>query len=572
MRKSYLYCILFLLSIVNTLFAQDRKQRLKEYKKAKKYYTASDYGSAKEAFKRLIDVEKEDALTPYALFYYGLAAYHNQEKRLAEMAFLQIDQLFQDWNQREEVLYWLGQLAFEKEDYITALDYLARITQKNLEEATKQMKWYFLKPINNTILLLELLELHPYDCVIAEVLACQIVQQPAAKQDPMLLEFLVSEFKLDKQKYDFRRHISPATKSSYKVAVLFPFFIDALSSEENNSNPFVIALYEGIKTAIEVLKEEGITIHLYAYDTKKDASTTAALLTQDKLKEMDLIIGPLYASTIPLVSSFSKQYQINLFNPLSSSRQVVEDNPFAFLVKSSFETKAKKAAAFTTKGREDIRVGIIYGTSQEDSIRAHTYKQYIERDIANDAVLMLKIDPTASQWFLSTFREIDDNQSNVYKLDNLTHIYVASNDELIVANVLSAVEMLNLDVCLIGDEKWLTLTSITFEQLQRLKIVLTACNYINYNKQRVHAFRTAFHHKFFKYPTYYAYTGYDMMLFLGRMLYNYGVHFQQYWGSKLYEGEIFSGFVYDQFHDNQHVLFVTFQNEKLVVCDERVPY
>lgn len=561
--------MLFLLSIVNTLFAQDRRQRLKEYRKAKKYYTASEYGRAKEAFKELSDLERKDAFTPYALFYYGLAAYHSEEKRLAEKTFLQVNQTFQDWDRREEVLYWLGQLAFEKEDYITALDYLASITQKSFEDSVQKMKWHFLRQINNTILLLELLELHPHDRVIAEVLAYQIVQQPVAKQDHVLLEFLVSEFKLAKQKYDFLSNISTKTKNSYNVAVLFPFFVDELSSEEeNDSNPFVIALYEGIKIAVEVLKEEGITINLYAYDTKKDSSTTVALLAQDEIKEMDLIIGPLYASTIPLVSSFSKQYQINLFNPLSSNMEVVGDNPFSFLVKSSLETKAKKAAAFTTKSMEDMKVGIVYGTSREDSIRAHTYKQHIERDAANDAVLMLRIEPTEAQWFLSTFREIDDDQSNAYKLDSLTHIYVASNDELIVANVLSAVEMLNLDVCLIGDEKWLTLKSITFEQLQRLKVLLTACNYIDYNKQPVHEFRVAFHHKFFKYPTYYTYTGYDMMLFLGRMLYKYGVYFQQHWGGKLYEGEIFPGFVYGKFHDNQHVLFVKFQNEELVVCDE----
>lgn len=555
----------------NTMVAKTEKEQLKTYKKAKRYYTATDYKEAQAALEPLIEVEEKTAITPYALFYYALAAYRQGAQELAADTFIKINQEFPAWEQVNEVLYWLGQLRFEQADYTSALDYLAQITDKSWEKPISKTKAYFLQQIEEVSILQALLRQYPEDQTIAQVLLDKLAEQPFIKQDHDLIDTLVQRFNLAFQAPDPLSSMPSLKKDSYNVAVFFPFFIDEVDYEEENSNQFVLELYKGIRAAVAELASQGIAVNLFAYDTKKNTTTTAALLAQEEVKSMDLIIGPLYAATILLVADFAREHQINLFNPLSANANVVGTNPFVYLFKPSLETQARKAAAFTQQNTKATHVGIVYGTSPEDSIKAHTYKQYIEHNTSQEVALMLQLKPAASQQFLRAFRAIDSLQVEKPSLDSLTHIYVASQDELIIANVLSAIEIMNLNPCIIGDEAWLRQNSITLDQLQHLQLRLVAPDYIDYEQESLYAFRRAFYEQVGHYPTYYAAVGYDMMLFLGTMLAQHGVYFQRHWEDKPTPGAIFSGFAYGRHHDNQHVPIVKFRESALVVCNESLP-
>ena len=571
MQQLRLFLALAFLLGANTMVAKSEKEHLKTYKKAKRCYTAADYKGAQTALESLIEVEEKTAITPYALLYYALAAYHQGAQELAEDTFIRINEEFPAWEQVNEVLYWLGQLRFEQADYTSALDYLAQITDKSWEKPIRKIKAYFLQQIEEVSMLQSLLRQYPEDQTIAQVLLDKLAEQPFIKQDHDLIDTLVQRFNLAFQAPDPLSSVPSLKKDSYNVAVFFPFFIDEVDYEEENSNQFVLELYKGIQAAVAELASQGIEVNLLAYDTKKDATTTAALLAQEEVKSMDLIIGPLYAATILLVADFARKHQINLFNPLSANANVVGTNPFAYLFKPSLETQARKAAAFTQQNIKATHVGIVYGTSSEDSIKAHTYKQYIEHNTSQEIALMLQLKPEASQQFLSAFRAIDGMQVEKPILDSLTHIYVASQDELIIANVLSAIETMNLNPCIIGDEAWLRKNSITLDQLQHLQLRLVAPDYIDYEQESLYAFRRAFYEQVGHYPTYYAAVGYDMMLFLGIMLAKHGVYFQKHWEDKPAPGAIFSGFSYGRHHDNQHVPIVKFRESALVVCNEPLP-
>ena len=579
------------LLLTYTSSARVEKEHLKSYKAAKKYYAASNYAAAKAALEPLMDVEAKNDLTPYALFYYALSAYYHQEATLAERTFTTLVEEFPDWEQYDEVWYWLGQLRFEAQDYRGGVACLANITDKRLAKPVGKMKTYFLQQLDDTATLQMLLKLYPEDQVIAQVLFDQITHQPLLRRDFALLNTLGHDFNLALREHDPLKSVSSWKKDSYNVAVFFPFFVHEVDYEEESSNLFVIALYQGIKAAVAALADQGIQINLFAYDTKKDPTTTAALLAQEEIKGMDLIIGPLYAATIPLVADFARKHQINVFNPLSENAEVVGDNPFVFLFKSSLETQARKAAEFTLQNApEAISVGIIYGTSEADSIQAHTYKQHIERSTGQEVALMLPIAPEEAQNFLHELRaeaeeEVDEVQAEgqgeaneeqaplslaslTHSLASLTHIYVASKNELIAANVLSAVEMLNLNPCIVGHEAWLQQSSLTLDQLQRLRLHLVAPDHIDYKRAGIYDFRSYFYDQFAQYPTSYACTGYDMMLFLGHMLDQHGVYFQKHWGAQLYPGAIYEGVAYSIYHDNQYVPIVKLQNNTFLICNQ----
>lgn len=577
------FCLtLTCLLLAHALSARVDKALLKSYKAAKKYYAASNYAATMATLEPLIALEEKNALTPYALFYYALAAYYHEEPALAVRTFITLSEEFPDWEQRGEVWYWLGQLRFEAKDYKEGIAYLANITDKRLAKPVGQLKAYFLRQLADVAALQMLLSLYPEDKVIAQVLFDQVAHQPLIRRDPKLLKLLARDYNLVFEEHNPLKGIASLQKESYDVAVFLPFFVDEVDYEEESSNLFVITLYQGIKAAVATLRDQGIKINLFAYDTKKDPETTAALLAQKEIKRMDLIIGPLYAATVPLVTDFARRHRINLFNPLSENADVVGDNPFAFLFKPSLETQARKAAEFTLQNApEEISVGIFYGTSAADAIQAQTYKQHIERSTGKEVALMLPIAQEEAQYFLYKLRlaeekadgkkeeQAAENEENVLlSLASLTHVYIASKDVLIATNVLSALEMLNSTPWIIGHATWLAQEALTLDQLQRLRLFLVAPDHIDYQGKGIHDFRRHFYDLFAQYPSYYACTGYDMMLFLGHMLDQHGVYFQKHWQGQPYPGAIFTGVAYGTHHDNQQVPIVRFQKDRFVICNQ----
>ncbi|MEL6152440.1 MAG: hypothetical protein AAFQ78_00225 [Bacteroidota bacterium] len=603
---------LFLLCVLtaHTALAHPEKAWLKSYKKAKKQYDVREYDAAKATLAPLIASEEpQHALTPYALFYYALAAYYTEDSMLAEEVFNGLAVAFPDWHQNKEVWYWLGQLRCEAQDYLAGWAYFHKVDPDCSDEAVHAAKQYFLGVTQDLSTLHTLHKQYPQDPVVAQALFDNTVQQPLIKRDFHLLGALQRDFVLNTEAGDPLKDVTSQKKDIYNVAVFFPFFVDEVDYEEELSHQFVISLYQGIQEAVTTLAEQGIQINLFAYDTKKDPTTTTALLEQPEIQGMDLIIGPLYAATIPLVTEFAQRYQINLFNPLSENAEVVGKNPFVFLFRPSLETQARKAAEFTWQSaKSDANVGVIYGTTLADSIQAQAYQRWIEQLMGKEVALMLPVAPEEAQNFLKLFREaamgkkqtpeeelaveLDEEQEEELavelgeeqeeelaveldeeqkeeacqedqkslNLESLTHIYVASKDALIATNVLSAIAMMALDPCIIGHEAWIQKNALTVDQLRRLPLRLIAPNYINYERAEIYAFRKRFYDRFACYPDHYACTGYEMMLFLGAMLSEHGTYFQQHWGNALKPGAIFSGAAYGIHHDNQQVPIVQFRN------------
>jgi hypothetical protein len=582
LKKLHLIKFIPLLFIILSAYSPATHQevyQLEIYEQAKKYYKRAEYQNCQNILAPLLKSCTQTNITPYAFFYDALSAYHQAMPEIAELSFLKLARYYSDWSQYDEVLYWLSQLRFEQNDYLTAFFYLAKIKNTSFEISIKQMKNHFLARLTDISTLDILLRHYPNDVSIAKAWLTQQTLLPFMKQETERIAQVAKKFGLYNYLYNPLDELKSIKKTVYHVAVLLPFFLNEVNYEEKNSNQFVLDLYRGIQAAVDRLYQQGIQIELHAYDTKKSEHVTAELLAQEEMKHMDLIIGPLYANTIPLVADFAKKYRINMFNPLSVNSYAVGNNPFVYLFRSSLDSQARQAASFTQKKLDmsNPRIGIIYGTTTEDLLKASIYKEYIEQATGKEIELLLEFDQKASQEFLAMFRSKDKKpepdalntafQQNKFILDALTHIYIASQDELIVANVLSAIQIRKLKPFIIGDEAWLKKNSVTLDQLQHLNIHFIAPDYIDYDQEMLHMFRRSFYDQFGIYPSYYAEIGYDMMLFLGKMLFEYGTYFQKYWGDIVYRGQIFSGSSYGNHHDNQHIPVVKFEKSKFVILE-----
>ncbi|WP_419241233.1 hypothetical protein [Cardinium endosymbiont of Nabis limbatus] len=554
---------------------RDAQSLLVQYEAAKKVYEAKDYASAKSLFDELSTMQHPPSLSPYIHFYHALAAYHNGEKATAQKAFLAIQRQFPTWNKRDEVHYWCAQCAFEGGDPTEALAALALIQDKHMRQSVLQMKKYFLKKIENHASLEALIKKFPDDALIKTILHKKAARAAYLTQDFTLLNTLKQQYNFSDYRYDPLKGLVSKRKAAYNIALFLPFFVEELDYEAC-TDQFVIELYQGIQLAIEQLAQEGMVINLFVFDTKKNAKTTQALLEQEGMPYMDLIIGPLYPNTIPLVAAFAKKHKINLVNPISDNAAVTHGNPFAFLFQPDLATYGQSAATLTLSdidrtATEAPCVGVFYGMEEKEVLQATLYKDRVEQELGRPIDLFVQLsNETIKSFFEQATHqeasELEAIEQNRFDYTKLTHIYLPSQNEWLISNVISLCLKLGIKPqIVIGHEQWIKKEILSIHQLKQLPIVCLAPNYIDYSRPALRAFREKFFAKNAIYPSEKSYIGYEMMLFFGQMLGRYGTYFQKEWEDMHYNGLIFQGISYGKHHSNQYIPVLRFAKDRFIV-------
>lgn len=607
MYKYFLTGLILLLSITQVKSQNAAEQN---YLQGKEMYESGRYDFAMEILKPLTLPSNKSTFSPYAGYYYSLSAIEEGYTFLAEEMLKQIITQYPDWDYQDLARLWLAKMYLEEENYIDGLATINDIKDPAIKQQSDELIKSELSFVEDVDTLTNLYYLYPYLDGLAITLADKISSQSLMKQNRTLLLEIIEKFNLDKEQYNFIEQFESVKKDVYNVAVLFPFMLQDINPNNlRRSNQFILDIYDGIKIGINSLRERGIIVNLYAFDTEKDAFTTQELIDSGELDGMDLLIGPLYPETVKLVSDFSLKKKINMFNPLSSNSDLIENNPFCFLLKPTYENMAYAAADFIKNDHRNKNAMIFYEDDPRDSLMAFTYKASIEEDSFN-VVLTQKITglDTISVYNTLTrkfrFDELDlseeDSLSMVERYDlydyfdrlsrassydelrsirplelfvippdSIGHIFVATNQEVIAASSISGMETRGDSITLIGYEDWLDYKSLSLNQMELLDVKFIAPGYISNSNPHLQDVYQKILHTINKSPNKYHYLGYELINFVGEMLYQHGIYFQVgLYDQEVYPGILYQGFDYSRGNDNQLIPIIEFEDSHFLISNQ----
>jgi len=571
---------LLLLGELSYSFGQDNGMSIADYQKAylngRDLYNLGKYNLAMEAFKPLTGTPNPFA--EYASFFYALSAYNNGNKELSKSMFMQIARKYQDWNKMDEINLWLEKINFENRDYFQGMHYFNQIISKDARKNGNNMKDHYFKQETDTTILENLLKEFPEEREIATALAFQISNQPLSQIDFGRLTQLVEKYDLDPEKYKLFQTNKVIKKDEYNIGVLLPFMFDELQPQRGRwSNQFILDLYEGMRYGKEELESMGIKVNLYAFDTKRDSTTTAKLAASGQLNNMDVLVGPLYTGPSKVIWDYSFEHSINMINPLSNNSEVTGANPFSFLYQPASQTLAESAAAYVHGKFENKNAAIFFGDSQQDSVMASEYRHLIEAD-SFKVVIYKRIPRSETRQIFETLMatyEVDDSldvdpESNklellVIKPDSIGHIFTASNDGLFGSTMISTIESRGDTIPLIGTEEWLNLRSIDYNVVSKLGVSFLAPNYFELPNEHFEKFRKNYLDKNYELPTRNIQYGYNLALFLGINMKAYGKYFQA--GARkgdLQPGYLRTGFRIGQWNDDAWIPVIQVKDGGLI--------
>ncbi len=536
-------------------FAQTNADYQKKYQAGKQQIADGKYAQAHETLRPLLRVTPANAYVAYAHYYSALASFKNKQPAEAKLMLTQLLEKFPNWKQADEARYLLANMALESADYNGALSTLKSIRGSSLKADVVGMIKHYLSQIKEVSSLKKIQAANSENAAVAEVLVDKLLSAPPTKDDQALASALQKQFKLNRQaKTDDTPTIQK--KEGYNVAVLFPFQLDKLNTNQRD-NQFALDMYEGLKLGKEKLAEEGIKINVFAYDVANDANKALELVNSPEFSGMDLLIGPLYAETNKVATIFSNTRQIALINPISYNQKILQGNPFSFLAQTSPELQANKAAEYATKNFQPNSALIFYGTTPDDSLMAGAYRDKVKA--TGGKVLIFKKMPTSQ--FGTALQDLNSGK--------IGHIFLSTSSQSVAATFMSALAEANSQIPVITTPNLLDFQMIGYDQYERRNVHFIYPDYVNHDSDSVKTFISRYFTENNIIPSTYSFQGYDQMVFFGHLLNQYGLHFQDgLHRQPPTKAMTLSGFDYTGSNANQYVPLRKFEQSRLVTVNK----
>lgn len=534
MLKSLVLALVMLSFLHEAKSQKNASEYESAYKKAVQTFKDANYEKAQKEFGILCNNRIETYLVPYSFYFNALSSTKLQKYFEAKTTLRNLLILYPNWDEKEEINYLLANIAFEEKSYVEAINFTKLIASELFQDDLAEMKSNYLGQITSPKILQDLTKKFPEESILQE--------------------------KKNKVISNLQPNAPPAnskqSKSYYNFGILLPLDIETIEPDKPRKNQYAIDIYQGMKMAKSTLLKEGITINLYTYDVANNVDDMLELVNNESFKKMDLLIGPLYSETNKVATSYCETNKIPIINPMSNNRKILDEYSLSFLAQPSAEMQALKAVDFVRKQAFMGRNTAIYFTdSANDSTMAETYRNQMQK-VGYEIVKFEKI--------LSFSDDIGAKLPD----SRVSHIFMATSDKKAGLSMITALNKKDLGAPLITTSEAFNSSNLSNGTLAGREVYCLDPEFVDLDKTEVDGFRKDYLNKYGIVPSYYAFHGYDMALFWGRMMGRNGNNIRKGLDNRdtYKDTYILSGYDYTKSQDNQILPITTFQNYKFVLA------
>ena len=573
MRKLTLLIIFSFLSSIS--FAQSEYSN---FTRVKKLFNQKKYS---ELINLNFNISDKSEFYPYYIFYRSISNYYlnNNDQSLNDLN--EIIKSYPKWSQIDEVYYWKIKIIIDKESIETTLNFFNKIKSIEIQEDIYFMIEPKIKKISSFNQLKSLYKDYPRNKIVAKYYGRSLLKEYLSNEIIDEINEILDLVERDK--------LFIVENKKFRVAVLLPFMFSGL--DNNNfikNNNFIMDLYSGILFGHKNYDSINSMIDIIPFDTRRDPKIVKKIIQEGSLDNIDLIIGPLYGKPIEIIKQFCLENKVLMINPLSSNNKIIDDNKYSLLFKPSIKTVAEKASEFSIN-RFNINKNtiIFYENNFQDSLIAKIYQDNLEKNgfniiysksvSKNDSRLILDSLANTYEEILSdslydTLKNISgilikdgrgiDELDTAYKYiekffigeDSIGHVFVSSKNSLFASNIISAVDIRNDTISVLGFDDWLKFNVISINQFQDLDISMLSPSFFNSLDEDYKYIEEYFINNFRRKLSNNFIIGVELINMIIDINKSYGKYFQfGLRNEKLIRGKISEGSSYIRANDNQIV-------------------
>ncbi len=356
--------------------------------------------------------------------------------------------------------------------------------------------------------------------------------------------------------------------ATIKAAIVLPFNTDGTGTREQQVR--MVEYYEGFLMAVDSLKEKGVSIDLYTYDSGKTTASVNAILNKPEMKKMDIIFGPAHADQVKPMAEFAEKNNVRLVVPFTSKGEDVFNNPLVYQINTPQSYLYSEVYEHYLRKFPNAHVVFV------DAETGHTDKadfiKGLKEELANNRITFKElkgenINPEGMKLVVDSLREnviIPTSGRNVALIKILPQMIVTSREHP------------NYNMKLFGYPEWQTYTDDHLASFFELDTYFYSSFYTNNLFPEAIQFTNAYRKWYSKdmantFPKY-GMLGFDTAYFFLLGLHKYGTNFEENMNQMMIT-PIQTGFKFDRVNNwggfiNRKVFFVNFtKNFELIKLD-----
>lgn len=315
-------------------------------------------------------------------------------------------------------------------------------------------------------------------------------------------------------------------KEVYQVAVALPF-LSGISETSNAGSEAKVArwainYYAGMKLATPLLEEEGIRLQVHTYDTRLDSMGMEAVLNQAAFQQADVVIGPYKREHIRQAADFAQQNQKVLVSPFSAVSNLTKDNPGFIQVNPSLESHCRALLKHALQEFAPNEILIVTRNNDLEKLCVD-FLQSANRSLHGADADALR----TTQMNNPTYAGI--NIAAALQGRAQVAVMVPSwADQNFIFFLLRRIEEAkkeNQKIVVYGMPQWMEYENFEYEFFERLHVRVSSQSYLDQQDESVQLFRKKYFDAYGTVPDLAAFQGYDAMLYVGRMLQEFGKYF-----------------------------------------------
>ena len=358
----------------------------------------------------------------------------------------------------------------------------------------------------------------------------------------------------------------PATKfTQANISVFIPFRLNQFNLKTATKTQIgkadmAIDFYQGLMLGIDSAANGGLNFKVNVFDTRDDNSQLALLVKKEAVQTSNLLIGPVFPDGIKYMTAFSEANKMPLISPLAASKPSEFNNPYLISVVNDIETHGVKIADYIAKQykAEQTVVALINTKKSSDEAFASPIKKQFAAKYPNFTI----------QEFSSTYvLETKMMKGKRYV------VVMCSDDAPFVAPSLTKLYRLKTvagyPIQVFGHPNWAKQT-YNINQLQSLQTVISSSYHVDYKSKKTIDFIKEYRAKYNFEPTEYAFKGFDIGFYFGKLLAKHGIKYSDFLIKEKYKGlhnDFDFGYDAQYGYFNQHLMMLQYKDTALLQVD-----
>ena len=279
-----------------------------------------------------------------------------------------------------------------------------------------------------------------------------------------------------------------------------------------------IEFYEGVKLAFDSLRKQGFKGFLHIYDYNIDSTAFAKVMKKAELKEMDLIIGPLYGKKFESVLKFAKDNNINIVAPTLLGNNMLLGNSNASKITPSYVTQTEELSKYVAEKYTRQNILLFNSANPKDKPYLNTFKR-----ISNPILQESKAD-TVKEITLVTMKDfISKTRPNIVAIPSTNQSFITE-----AVNKLFLDKQENKDsIIVLGLSNFMDIESLDFGYLKALNAIVSSHTFVDYtNPEKTYSLGSVLN-SFLYFRMNFFVPGFDAAYFYLGGLQKYGNSFQR---------------------------------------------